>query len=300
MGEGRARAIREDKVLTRIASATREVVIAYDWPTVLIGERINPTANKKLAEALKAGSFEVVRQEGLAQVQAGADVIDVNVGGFGIDEVSALPRAVEVLMEAVDVPLCIDSASPAAMEAALKIYKGKPLVNSVTGEESSIARILPLVKKYGAAVVGLVQDGAGIPTDSERRVAIARRLVQQVEAAGIPREDLIIDCLACSLGADPASAAKVLTAIARIRAELGLNQTLGASNVSFGLPDRETLNNAFIPLAISAGATCLIANASKSGPAIRAVDLVLGRDSMARRYIGGYRRQLQLKKEGPH
>lgn len=276
---------------TRVSSPKKEVIIGDDQPTVLIGERINPTGKKKLAEALKVGDLEIVRKEALAQVQAGADILDVNVGTFGVDEVAMLPKAVQAVTDTVDVPLCLDSSNPDALEAALKVYKGKPLVNSVTGEEHCLRRILPLVKKHGAAVIGLVQDDEGIPRDTERRVRIAHRIVERVEAAGISREDLVIDCLAFAVGAEPSSGMAVIEAIRRIKAELGVNMTMGASNVSFGLPDRELLNNAFVVLAIVTGATCLIVDVAKVRPIILAADLVLGRDKRARRYIEAYRRR---------
>jgi len=177
---------------TIVSSATREVVIGDGQPTVLIGERINPAGKKKLAEALKAGKLEIVRSEALAQVEAGADILDINVSSFGVDEVALLPRAVQAVMDTVDVPLCLDSANPEALAAALKVYKGKPLINSVTGEERSLENVMPLVREYGAAVIGLVQDDEGIPRDVERRVAIAGKIVTRAEAAGIPREDIII------------------------------------------------------------------------------------------------------------
>ena len=276
---------------TIVSSLSKEVIIGDNRPTVLIGERINPTGKKKLAEALKAGDLEIVRKEALAQTQAGADIIDVNVGTFGIDEVALLPKAVQTVMETVDTPLCLDSSNPDAVEAALKVYNGKPLVNSVTGEERSLKRILPLIKEYGAAVIGLVQDDEGIPKDTEGRVRVAHKIVDKVEAAGIPREDLVIDCLAFAVGAEPTSGVAVIEAIGRIRAELGVNMTMGASNVSFGLPDRELLNNAFVVIAAAAGATCLIVDAAKVRSIILAADLVLGRDKRARRYIEAYRQR---------
>jgi 5-methyltetrahydrofolate--homocysteine methyltransferase len=282
---------------TKVSSLSKEVIIGDNLPTVLIGERINPTGKKKLAEALKAGDLEIVCKEALAQTQAGADIIDVNVGVFGIDEAALLPKAVQAVMETVDTPLCLDSSNPDALEAALKVYKGKPLVNSVTGEEHSLKRTLPLIKKYGAAVIGLVQDDDGIPKDTERRVRVAHKIVERAEAAGIPREDLVIDCLAFAVGAEPASGAAVIEAIRRIRAELGVNITMGASNVSFGLPDRELLNNAFVVMATAAGATCLIVDAAKVRPIILAADLVLGRDKRARRYIEAYRQRPKQEKQ---
>jgi 5-methyltetrahydrofolate--homocysteine methyltransferase len=282
---------------TKVASSSREVIIGDNQPTVLIGERINPTGKKKLAEALKAGDLEIVRKEALAQVQAGADILDVNVGTFGVDEVALLPKAVRVVMDTVDVPLCLDSSNPDALEAALKVYKGKPLVNSVTGEEQCLKRVLPVIKKYGAAVIGLVQDDEGIPKDAERRVRIARKIVERVEAAGISREDLVIDCLAFAVGAEPNSGVAIIEAIRRIKAELGVNMTMGASNVSFGLPDRELLNSAFVVMAIAAGATCLIVDVAKVRSIILAADLVLGRDQRARRYIEAYRQRPKLDRQ---
>jgi 5-methyltetrahydrofolate--homocysteine methyltransferase len=283
---------------TRVTSSTKEVIIGDNRPTVLIGERINPSGNKRLAEALRRGNLEVVRNEALAQVQAGADIIDINVSTFGVDEITLLPRAVQAVMDAVQVPLCIDSANPAALEAALKVYKGKPLINSVTGEEHSLGKVLPLVKEYRAAVIGLVQDDEGVPKGKERRVSIARKLVARAESVGISREDIIIDCLACAVGADTSSGPEVIKAISQVKAELGVNQTLGASNVSFGLPDRDSLNNAFIALVIGAGVTCLITDVAKSRSATRAVDLLLGHDKLARRYIEAYRQRRYPQLEG--
>jgi len=282
---------------TKVSSSRKEVIIGDDRPTVLIGERINPAGKKKLAEALKAGDLEIVRKEALAQVQAGADILDVNVGTFGVDEVALLPKAVQTVMDTVDVPLCLDSSNPDALEAALKVYKGKPLVNSVTGEEHSLKRVLPIIKEYGAAVIGLVQDDEGIPKDAERRVRIARKIVERVEASGIPREDLVIDCLAFAVGAEPSSGVAIIEAIRRIKAELGVNMTMGASNVSFGLPDRELLNSAFVVMAVAAGATCLIVDVAKVRSIILAADLVLGRDKRARRYIEAYRQGPKQEKQ---
>lgn len=276
---------------TRVSSTGKEVVIGNNRPTVLIGERINPTGKKKLAEALKAGDLEIVRREALAQVQAGADILDVNVGTFGVDEVTLLPEAVRAVMDTVDVPLCLDSSNADALEAALKVYNGKPLVNSVTGEERSLERVLPLIKKYGAAIIGLVQDDEGIPKDVQRRVQIAHKIVERAEAAGISREDLVIDCLAFAVGAEPRSGAAVIEAILTIKAELGVNMAMGASNVSFGLPDRELINNAFVAMAVGAGATSLIVDVAKVRSITLAADLVLGRDKRARRYIEAYRQR---------
>jgi 5-methyltetrahydrofolate--homocysteine methyltransferase len=277
---------------TRITSASQEVIIGEGRPTVLIGERINPSGRKKLSEALKAGQLEVIDSEAKAQVEAGADIIDVNVGGaFGLDEVDLLPRAVKIAMKAVGVPLCIDSSSPDALMAALKVYKGKPLINSVSGEENSLARILPVIKEYGAAVVGLTQDDDGIPTSADRRVAIAHKIVERAGKIGIPPEDIVIDCLASAVGAVPDSGRIILETIRRVKAELGVNMTMGASNISFGLPDRDLINYAFISAVIAAGATSLIVNVAKVRPIVLAADLVMAQDKRARRYIDAYRQR---------
>jgi 5-methyltetrahydrofolate--homocysteine methyltransferase len=280
---------------TRVSTLTKEVIIGDERPTVLIGERINPAGKKKLAEALKTGNLEIVRREALAQAQAGADILDVSVSLFGVDEITLLPQAVQAVIDTVDIPFCLDSANPEALEAALKVYKGKPLINSVTGEERSLAKVLPLVKDYGAAVIGLVQDDKGIPKNSERRVAVASKVVERAEAVGIAREDIIIDCLAFAVGADPSSGPAVIEAIRKIKAELGVNLTLGASNVSFGLPDRNLLNHAFVVMAVAAGVTCLIVDVAKVRPAVVAADLILGRDKHARRYIEDYRQRQRLQ-----
>ena len=274
---------------TRLSSATKEVVIGDNQPTVLIGERINPSGKKKLAEALKAGDLQVVSKEAVAQVQARADIIDVNVATFGVDETTMLPRAVQAVMDTVNVPLCLDSTKPEALEAALKVYKGKALINSVTGEEHSMAKILPLVKEYGAAVIGLIQDDDGIPSNPDQRVAIASKIIERAEAMGIPRQDVIIDCLALAVGANTSSGAVAIETARRVKDELGVNLTLGASNVSFGLPGRDLLNSAFVAIMIAAGVTCLIVDAAKVRPIVLAADLLIGKDKRARRYTEAYR-----------
>ena len=276
---------------TRVSSATKEVIIGNGQPTVLIGERINPTGKKEMSEALKAGNLEIICREAKAQVQAGADIIDVNVNTFGVDEVTLLPQAVRAVMDTVDVPLCLDSTNPKALEATLRVYQGKPIINSVTGEEQSLAKVLPLVREYGTAVIGLTQDDNGIPTDSERRVAIAHKIVERAEAAGIPREDVIIDCLCLAVGADTRSGLVTIESIRRVKAELGVNLTLGASNISFGLPDRNLLNSTFLAIAIAAGVTCPIVDVAKVRRIVLATDLVLGRDKRDRRYIEAYRQR---------
>jgi len=277
---------------TRITSASQEVIIGDGRPTVLIGERINPSGRKKLSEAIKAGQLEVIAGEAKAQVEAGADVIDINVGGaFGVDEVAVLPKAVKIAMKAVKAPLCIDSSNADALVVALKVYKGKPLVNSVSGEEKSLNKVLPVIKEYGAAVVGLTQDDEGIPTNADRRVAIAHKIVERAAKAGIPPEDIVIDCLAFAVGADANSGLVTLETIRRVKEELGVNMTLGASNISFGLPERDLINYAFISSVIAAGITSLIVNVARVRPIVLAADLVLAKDKRARRYIEAYRKR---------
>ena len=276
---------------TKVSSATKEVFVGDDRPTVLIGERINPTGKKKLAAALQAGDMELVRSEAIAQVEAGADILDVNVGVSGVDEVALLPQAVKTVMEAVNVPLCIDSDNHKALEAALKVYRGKPIINSVTGQEQSLSEVLPLVKEYGAAVISLTMDDEGIPIDVEQRVAVAHKIVERAAALGIPRENIIIDCLAMTVGADAAAGVGTIEAIRRVKAELGVNQTLGASNISFGMPDRTLLTSTFLAIAITAGVTCPVVDVDKVRPVVVAADLVLGRDDNSMRYIRAYRQR---------
>lgn len=282
---------------TKISSATKEVIISDGRPTVLIGERINPSGKKKLGEALKAGKLDIVRQEAKAQAEAGADILDVNVNIFGVDEVALLPKAVQAVMDTVDIPLCLDSANPEALEAALKVYKGKPLINSVSGEENSLAKILPLAKGYGTAVIGLVQDDEGIPHDSKRRLAIAQKIVERAEAVGIPSNDVIIDCLSLAVGADITAGTATLEAARQIKQELGVNLTLAVSNISFGLPDRELLNNAFVAMAITAGVNCVIVDVNKVRSSVLAADLILAHDKYARRYTESYRQKQQPAKK---
>ena len=275
---------------TIISSAVKEVIISDERPTVLIGERINPAGKKNLAEELRNGNLDMVRQEAKKQVEAGADVLDVNVSTFGVDETSLLPMAVQEVMTTVDVPLCLDSANPQALAAALKVYKGKALVNSVTGEKLSLERVLPLVKKYEAAVIGLVQNDEGPPKDAKQRIKIAKAIVEQAEAMGIPREDVVIDCLSMAVGAMPAAGLAVIEAARGIKGELGVNLTLAASNVSFGMPNRQLLNSVYMTMAIEAGINCLILDAASARPTVLAADLILHRDGYARRYLSAHRR----------
>ncbi len=276
---------------TILKGARETVTIGPEKPTVLIGERINPTGRKRLAAELVAGKVEIVKAEALDQIAAGADVIDVNVGAAGVDQVAVLPRAVEMVQEVVDVPISIDTPDPAALAAALKVYQGKPLVNSVNGEEKSLSRVLPLVAEHGAAVIGLCMDDDGIPSDPHRRLEVACKIVERAEALGIPREDVLIDCLALTVGADSKAALVTLETIRLVRTELGINMTLGASNVSFGLPERDVVNGVFLALAIQLGVNCPIVDVAKVRPIILATDMLLGRDEYAMRYIKAYKKR---------
>jgi 5-methyltetrahydrofolate--homocysteine methyltransferase len=284
-------------VETKVTSATREVIIGGGRPTVLIGERINPTGKKRLAEALRAGDLSVAREEAIAQVAAGADILDVNVGATGVDELTVLPLAVQAVAEVVDVPLCLDSRKVKALAAALAVCPGRPIVNSVTGEEASLEEVLPLVKEYGVPVIGLTLDEKGIPAEAEARLEIAYRIVERAEAIGIPREDVIIDCLTLSLGANVKAGLATLEATRRVRDELGVNQTQGASNISHGLPNRPALTGAYLAMAIEAGLTCPTVDAAQVRLAILSADLVLGRDNYAMRFISAYR-EAQKAAEG--
>lgn len=278
---------------TKITSASKEVIISSERPVVLIGERINPSGKKKLGEALKEGKLDIVRQEAKSQTEAGADILDVNVNVFGIDEPDLLPKAVKAVMESSELPLCIDSAVPEALEAAIKVYNGKPLINSVTGEEHSMEKILPIVKKHGTAVVGLVQDDNGIPKTPEARLAVAQKIVARAEKLGIPREDIIIDCLCLAVGAESSSGTTALGTIQLIKQELGVNMTLAVSNISFGMPDRALLNNAFVAACIAAGITCVIVDVKKIRPAVQAADIIMNHDKHARRYMASFHQRQQ-------
>lgn len=273
-----------------------KVIISRDRPTVIIGERINPTGKKRLTATLLEGDLSVVREEALAQVEAGADVLDVNVGAAGVDEVNLLPRAVQTVLATVDVPVCIDTADAEALAAALAVHRelvpeGKPLINSVNGEEASLERVLPLVAEYDAAVIGLCMDDDGIPETPEDRLAVAKKIIDRAEALGIPREDVVIDCLALTMGSDSKAGWITLAAIGLVKEELGVNEALGASNISFGLPDRDIINGAFVAMAIQVGLTCPIVDAAKVRPYILAADLAMGRDEYAMRFIKAYRQR---------
>lgn len=280
-----------ENLTTTLRSATQAVDISRDRPTVIIGERINPTGRKKVLEALQAGDFEVVRRDACDQVAAGAQVLDVNAGVPGADEPALLRKVVQVVMEAVEVPLCIDTANPDALEAALAVYQGKALVNSVNGDRRSLETVLPIVRAHGAAVIGLCMDEEGIPPTPDARLIVAHRIVDRAAGLGIPLEDIVFDPLVLTMGADHRAGQVTLQTIARLVEEFGANVTAGASNVSFGMPDRKIINATFVALAIHAGVTCPITNPLEEqvALAIRATNLSLGRDPYGMAWIKAYR-----------
>ena len=283
---------------TVLRSKTNEVLIDSQGPMVIIGEKINPTGHKKLAAALQEGNYDYVRDLALRQVAWGADVLDINVGVPGLDDVALMSEIVKLVINCVDVPLCLDSPNPAALAAGLAVVPGKPLVNSVSGEESRLKSILPLVKDREAVVIGLTMDDNGIPNDPEARVAIAEKILERAARIGIPKEDVIIDPLVMSVSSDSQAGMITLRTIELIHRVLGTNINLGASNVSFGLPDRQTVNQAFLALAMSGGATCAITDPMKLTGIIRATDLLLGRDDFSVRFIRYFRQsQAMLEKE---
>ena len=278
---------------TRVSSESQEVIIGPDQPVVIIGERINPTGRKKLAELLERRDMGYVQQEALKQVRAGAHILDVNVGISDADESAIMVEAIQAIREVVGVPLCIDSANPKVLAAGLQVYKGKVLVNSVNGEEAKLKEVLPLVAEYKAAVVALTMDDKGIPTDVSTRVAIAEKIVNEAVKLGIPAEDVIVDPLAMSVASDDKAGLGALRALAEIRDKLGVNQTIGASNVSYGLPERRAVNCVFLAMAVLNGLTCPITDPTV-WPVRRTLllaDLLQGKDEFAMNFISAYREQ---------
>ncbi len=276
---------------TILSSADHQVVIGHSHPTVLIGERINPTGKSKLAAALANRDWPAVQREATDQIAAGADVLDVNVGVSDQDQVILLPQVIKLLMDTVTAPLCLDSDDARAIEAGLRIYRGKALVNSVRGDQASMDTILPLVKEYGAAVIGLTMDENGIPSRSDQRIAIAHKIVERAVRMGIEPENVIIDCLALPIATDSSTALITLSAIQGVHSQLGVNQTIGASNVSFGLPSRGILTGEFLGLALQMGVTCPVVDAAQVRPAVLAADVLLGRDEYALRFIRAHRQR---------
>jgi 5-methyltetrahydrofolate--homocysteine methyltransferase len=273
----------------------KEVIIGIDRPFTMIGEKINPTGRKKLAAALTEGNFEYIKQLVENQVAWGADVLDINIGVPGLDEISMIPKVVELVTSLTDIPLCLDSGNPAVLAAGLAVAPGKPLVNSVSGEEKRLESVLPLVKEHGTAVIGLTMDDNGIPKTAEERTAVAEKIIEHAAKRNIPIEDIVIDPLVLTVGSDSNAALVTLQTIELVRKEFGVNINLGASNVSFGLPDRLTVNQAFLTLAIQLGATCSITDPAKLGPMVKAADLLLGRDDNSMRYLKYFRAAEKLR-----
>jgi 5-methyltetrahydrofolate--homocysteine methyltransferase len=276
---------------TIISSASREVVLGFDQPFVIIGERINPTGRKLLAEEMRAGDFSRVQADALAQVAAGAQVLDINAGIPLADEPALLARAIKLVQALTDVPLSIDSSMAEALAAGLAAYDGKALLNSVTGEEERLERILPLVRKHGAAVIAICHDDSGISQDVNVRFEVARKIVQRAADHGIPAADVVVDPLVMPVGAVSDAAVQVMQLIRRLRGELKVNTTCGASNVSFGLPNRRGLNAGFLSMAMGAGLSSAITNPLEADlmQAIRAADVLLDHDAQCSRWIEAYR-----------
>jgi 5-methyltetrahydrofolate--homocysteine methyltransferase len=276
---------------TVLSSATREVVIGFDRPFCVIGERINPTGRKLLAAEMAAGDYGRVEADARAQVEAGAHMLDVNAGIPLADEPTILAECIRLVQSITEVPLAIDSSIVAALEAGLAAYRGKPLVNSVTGEEERLETVLPLVAKHGAAAVAISNDETGISEDPEVRFAVARKIVERAADHGIPRADVVIDPLVMPIGAMAGAGRQAFSIVRRVREELGCNTICGASNISFGLPNRHALNAAFLSMAIGSGMTSAIMNPLRTEEmaGVMAADVLMGRDRDCRRWIRRFR-----------
>src|SRR5246500_2641311 len=285
---------------TIVSSATKEVVIGFDRPFVIIGERINPTGRKILAAEMTAGDFTRVEADARAQVEAGAHMLDVNAGIPLADEPAILARAIQLVQSITDVPLSIDSSIVAALEAGLAVYKGKALVNSVTGEEERLESVLPLIKKYGAAVVAISNDETGISEDPDVRFAVAKKIVERAMDHGIPARDVVVDPLVMPIGAINQAGVQVMRLVGRLRNELKVNTTCGASNVSFGLPAREGISAVFLSMAIGAGMTSAIMNPMhlEIVKACMGADVMMGHDPDCARWIKRFREAPPLQASG--
>jgi len=270
---------------TILRGTSKEVVIDTNGPVVIIGECINPTRRKKLVSTLQEGNFDYVLELAESQINASAEVLDVNVGFPGVDDVKLLPETVLAIKARFDIPLCLDSPNPKAIEAALKVAGGKCLINSVNGEEKSMSALIPIAKEYGAAIIALAMDDEGITHDPGKRLKVAEKILERAVKAGIKEEDVIVDPLAMAVSADPRACLVTLETIKLVHDRLGLNITQGASNISFGLPERDVLNAVHMTLSILNGLTCPIANPEKIAVTVRAADLILGRDDFAIRYV---------------
>jgi 5-methyltetrahydrofolate--homocysteine methyltransferase len=276
---------------TRISSPNKEVIIGFDQPFTMIGERINPTGRKILAAEMKVGDYSRVVSDAIAQVEAGAQMLDVNAGIPLADEPAILAETIRRVQAVVDVPLCIDSSIIEALEAGLSVYQGRALVNSTTAEEEVMERVLPLVKKYDAAVVAISNDETGISEDPNVRFEIAKRIVERAQDYGIKPEDVVVDPLVMPIGAIGQAGQQVFALVRRLREELKVNTTCGASNISFGIPNRHGINNAFLPMAIAAGMTSAIVNPLHEGlvKSVHAADVLAGNDSNCENWITNYR-----------
>ena len=276
-----------------LRSATKEVVIGHDVPFVIIGERINPTGRKKFQEQLRAGDLSQIEIDVQQQVDGGADVLDVNMGVPLTDEPDLLSKAIKLVQSKTDLPICIDSSVIEALDAGLKAYEGKALVNSMTGEDDRMEAILPLVKEHKAVIMALSNDETGIPATAKERLDITEKIVRTVEKFGIPLEDLVIDPLAMTVGADTEAVKITLETIHLIKDRFGLNMSMGASNVSFGLPNRHAVNASFLPMAMAAGLTSAIMDARTKEivTSVRAADLLLGNDAWGANWISAFRAQ---------
>jgi 5-methyltetrahydrofolate--homocysteine methyltransferase len=276
---------------TIVSSATKEVVIGFNRPFVIIGERINPTGRKILAAEMAAGNFARVEVDARAQVEAGAHMLDVNAGIPLADEPAILARAVQLVQSITDVPLSIDSSIVAALEAGLAVYKGKALVNSVTGEDERLESVLPLVKKHGAAVIAISNDETGISEDPDVRFAVAKKIVERAADHGIPASDVVVDPLVMPIGAINQAGVQVMRLVHRLRTELKVNTSCGASNISFGLPNRDGINSAFLTMAMAAGMTSAITNPMHVEviKAVMGADVMLGHDPDCARWIRRFR-----------
>ena len=275
---------------TVLHSRSSTVTIGPEQPFCIIGERINPTGRKVFAEELRNDDLSTVTKDAVAQTEAGADMLDVNAGIPLVDEAELLQKMLRTVQAATDLPICIDSSVIEALEAGLSVYEGKALVNSVTGEDDRLEEILPLVAKHGAAVIGLANDETGIPETPQQRLEIATKIVKVAGDYGIKPEDIVIDPLAMTVGADTEAVTVTLETIRLIRENLGVNMSLGASNVSFGLPDRHALNAAFLPMAMEAGLTsAIMSTAPVVVEGVRAADLLLGHDPWGARWIAAHR-----------
>ncbi len=284
---------------TKLSLKEKTVIIGPNHPFVMIGERINPTRRKKLASSMAEGDFNMVQEDARAQVAAGAQVLDINAGIPGADEPALLRGAAQAVMGVVDIPLCFDSANPDALAAALAIYPGQALINSTTAEEKMMDTVLPLAKQYGAAVIGVITDDKGVPPTPQERLKVAEKLLKRAGDYGVPPENIIIDPLALTVSADHMQARITLDSISLIQKELGVNMNLGASNVSFGLPDRKIINVAYLALAISRGLTIAITDPTvpEIQTTILACDLLMGRDAYSMRWIKAFRAREKAKAE---